>query len=187
MSFNPTFPVSLAAGANSVFRIDPMDTSALFSVNAVAASTIVFESSSDNGVTDPWSPAPALREASLTVDRSDETNVVTLTVGEQYRWRIDAAMPGAYIRVRVVTGSITFVSARSGRFFLDVPNQVVVPVGTLASSAQLNAAIGLLRLILGEISASRMPVGTPPQYDLGDKLLESQIPGLAAALATYNP
>lgn len=184
---NPTYPVSLAAGGNSVFQCEPMDASALISVNATAGATIRFESSADNGVADPWSPAPALRESSLTIDRSDETNVITLTNGEQYRWRVDAAMNGSFIRVVCVTGTVSIVRAASGRFFLDVPNQLVVPVGTLATSDQLKILIGQNRLIIGFLAAALEPAGTKPDFDISDKLLEGITPGLPAALDDYNP
>jgi hypothetical protein len=185
---NPTYPVTLTAGQSSVFQLDPMDTSCLYSVqNGNAAATITFDSSIDNGVKDFYSPSPALREANLSVDRSDESNVITLVAGEQYRWRVDAAQRGSYVRITCVTGSLTIVGARSGRFFMDAPAQLTLPLGVLASAAQLNILIGLMRLLLGQTALVSQPAGSTPNNQLGDKVVENYSAGLSTTLAALDP
>jgi hypothetical protein len=182
---NPTYPQTLSVpGAFPAFQLGINETSCIVSVSGpYAGVTTRFESSFDNGVTDPWSSSPALRESTLIQDSSDAGAAITLQDGMPYRWRVDCVNPGSWIRQTVVaigSGTINQTSVKGGRFFLDAPPTLVLAAGALASAAQTNAVLALLRMLIGY--AARGSAFEQPNFNLADQTLNQLVPGLVVTL-----
>ncbi len=71
----PTFPQTLTTGGSIIFQLDPMHKSVIVSASNPSGCTLFFENSSDQGVNDPWSPAGAVREATMMVDGAEATGI----------------------------------------------------------------------------------------------------------------
>lgn len=186
---NSTYPQSLTApGSFPVFKLDPMDSSCVMAISGDhVGAKIRFETSIDNGVSDPWSPAPALREATLALDSSDEGAEITLADGQTYAWRVSCLNAGSYIRCTVTeleSGTITQPAPgpRTGRFFLDAPASLTIPVGAFASANQTNLLIALLRVLIAYTAKSSEPAWSTPNFQIVDQLIEQLMPGLVDTL-----
>ena len=113
----PTFPQTLTSSSTPVvFKTEPMDKAVLISAVDPLNCTLFIETSRDNGVDDEWSPAAAVKEATMRLDGT-ESGGISPTDGVNSRWRVSTFTPGGYVRLRVTAGSIVVNEMRPDAFF----------------------------------------------------------------------